>query len=118
MGYCLGGLLAYLTAARTDSDASVGYYGVNIQNQLDEGQKITHPLMLHIAEADDFVPPRGAGGDPRRPARQSAGHACMSIPSMDHAFARVGGKHFDKASADPANVAHRILLHGSIWHEP
>ncbi|HEY0265290.1 MAG TPA: dienelactone hydrolase family protein, partial [Rhizomicrobium sp.] len=32
VGWCLGGLLAYLTAARTDSDASVGYYGVNIQD--------------------------------------------------------------------------------------
>jgi carboxymethylenebutenolidase len=30
VGYCLGGLLAYLSACRTDSDASVGYYGVNI----------------------------------------------------------------------------------------
>src|SRR6185503_8633565 len=36
LGYCLGGQLAYLTAARTNSDASVGYYGINIQNRLDE----------------------------------------------------------------------------------
>ena len=27
VGYCLGGRLAYMTAARTDVDASVGYYG-------------------------------------------------------------------------------------------
>ena len=57
LGYCLGGQLAYLTAARTNSDASVGYYGVNIQNRLDEADKIKHPLMLHIAEADEYVPP-------------------------------------------------------------
>ena len=57
LGYCLGGQLAYLTAARTDSDASVGYYGINIQNRLDEAGKIKHPLMLHIAEADEYVPP-------------------------------------------------------------
>ena len=57
LGYCLGGQLAYLTAARTDSDASVGYYGIYIQDQLDEAKSIRHPLMLHIAEADEYTPP-------------------------------------------------------------
>src|SRR5688500_513058 len=28
VGYCLGGRLAFMTSARTDVDASVGYYGV------------------------------------------------------------------------------------------
>ena len=46
MGYCLGGLLAYLTAARTDSDATIGYYGVSIQDRLDEASAIKQPLML------------------------------------------------------------------------
>ncbi len=49
VGYCLGGLLAYLTAARTDSDACVSYYGVNIHTKLDEAKTIKKPLMLHIA---------------------------------------------------------------------
>src|SRR5437588_6934820 len=57
VGYCLGGLLAYLTAARTDVDASVGYYGVNIQQKLDEAANIRKPLLLHIAGKDRFVPP-------------------------------------------------------------
>src|SRR6202000_1384899 len=57
VGYCLGGMLAYLTATRTDADASVGYYGVNIQTLLDEAANITKPLMLHIAGKDEFVPP-------------------------------------------------------------
>jgi len=49
VGYCLGGLLAYLTAARTDSDATVSYYGVGIDNFLAEGEAIKRPLLLHIA---------------------------------------------------------------------
>ena len=57
VGYCLGGLLAYLTAARTDADASVGYYGVNIQTKLAEAASIKKPLMLHIAGKDGFTPP-------------------------------------------------------------
>src|SRR5262249_27988894 len=57
VGYCLGGLLAYLTAARTDADASVGYYGVNIDQKLDEAKHIKKPLMLHIAAKDPYVKP-------------------------------------------------------------
>ena len=36
VGYCLGGRLAYMTAARTDINASVGYYGVGIDGLLGE----------------------------------------------------------------------------------
>ena len=102
MGYCLGGLLAYLTAARTDIDASVGYYGVNIHEKLSEAANIKTPLMLHIAGKDQFVPPEaqkkmvdGLSSNPR---------VTLHIyPEMDHAFARVGGAHYDKACADLAN---------------
>src|SRR5690606_24552340 len=55
VGYCLGGLLAYLTATRTDADASVGYYGVNIPAFLGEAANIKKPLMLHVAGKDGFV---------------------------------------------------------------
>lgn len=102
VGYCLGGLLAYLTAARTDSDASVGYYGVNIQQMLGEAKTIKKPLMLHVAGKDQFVPPEA------QKAVQDGlkGNAHVTIhlyPEMDHAFAREGGAHYDKACADLAN---------------
>ena len=55
VGYCLGGRLAFMTAARTDIDASVGYYGVGLEHLLHEKHAIARPLMLHIAGADHFV---------------------------------------------------------------
>jgi len=55
VGYCLGGRLAFMTAARTDIDASVGYYGVGIDGLLGEKHAIANPLMLHIPTADGFV---------------------------------------------------------------
>ena len=55
VGYCLGGKLAYMVASRTDSDATVGYYGVQIDQMLDEKQAIANPLMLHIPTEDGFV---------------------------------------------------------------
>jgi len=57
VGYCLGGRLAFLCAARTDVDASVGYYGVGLEGLLGEKHAIARPLMLHIAGADHFVTP-------------------------------------------------------------
>jgi carboxymethylenebutenolidase len=102
VGYCLGGLLAYLSATRTDTDASAGYYGVNIHEKLDEAGKIRKPLMLHIAGKDQFVPPQaqkkivdGLKGNPHVTIHQ--------YPEMDHAFARPGGAHYDKANAELAN---------------
>ncbi|HEY5346639.1 MAG TPA: dienelactone hydrolase family protein [Rhizomicrobium sp.] len=103
VGYCLGGLLAYLTATRTDIDASVGYYGVNIQDRLDEAATIKKPLLLHMGGADQFVPP---------PAQEKIAAGLKSnplitlyrYPGMDHAFARIGGEHYDKACADLANA--------------
>ena len=55
VGYCLGGRLAYMTAARTDVNATVGYYGVGIHGLLREKDAIAHPLMLHIPTEDGFV---------------------------------------------------------------
>ncbi|MGH6694918.1 dienelactone hydrolase family protein [Sphingopyxis sp.] len=55
VGFCLGGRLAYMTAARTDIDASVGYYGVMIDQMLNESHAIAHPLMLHIPTEDHLV---------------------------------------------------------------
>ncbi|MGA7675745.1 MAG: dienelactone hydrolase family protein [Rhizomicrobium sp.] len=109
VGYCLGGLLAYLTAARTDSDASVGYYGVNIQTMLDEAADIQKPLMLHIAGKDEFVPPEAQKQivDGLAPYKLVSVHA---YPEMNHAFARPGGKHYDRANAGLANSRSTTFL--------
>lgn len=55
VGYCLGGRLAFMTAARTDVDASVGYYGVGIDGLLGEKEAIANPVLLHIPTEDGFV---------------------------------------------------------------
>ncbi len=99
VGFCLGGRLTYLTATRTKADAAVGYYGVMLTEHLDEN--INVPLILHVATEDEFVPKE----------QQAEVHAALDGNDMvtiydyvgqDHAFARVGGKHYDQASADLA----------------
>jgi carboxymethylenebutenolidase len=91
VGYCLGGRLAYMAAARTDVDASVGYYAVGIDGLLGEKHAIARPLTLHIAGADHFV----------TPDVQAAMHAGLDdhprvtlhdYPGVDHGFATEFGK--------------------------
>ncbi|MEX2249567.1 MAG: dienelactone hydrolase family protein, partial [Parvibaculum sp.] len=102
VGYCLGGQLAYLAACHTSTDASVGYYGVNIQNRLDDAKGIKKPLMLHIAGKDEFVP-ADAQEAVVAGLRDNPLVTIHRYPEMDHAFARPGGAHYDKATADEAN---------------
>lgn len=98
VGYCLGGRLAYMTATRTDVDASVGYYGVGIDGLLGEKHAIARPLMLHIAKNDHFVGPE----------IQAAMHAGLDdhpkvvlhdYEGVDHGFATESGARRDDAAA-------------------
>jgi len=102
LGFCLGGLLAALMAFRSDSLASVSYYGVGIENVLAEASHLKHPLLMHIAGADQFVPP--AAQDTLLAAATAS--ALMEAHRYDgegHAFARVGGHHYSQAAATLAN---------------
>ncbi len=104
VGHCLGGLLAYLTAARTEIDCTVSYYGVNIASVLGEAAKISKPILLHVAEKDQFVP-----AEAQKQMADALGpnaHATMiTYAGQDHAFARVGGAHHNAGAALAANAA-------------
>jgi len=102
VGYCLGGKLAYLMVTRSDADCSVGYYGVAIEAALDEATSIKKPLMLHIAEKDQFCP-LDAQTKIKDALKGNPNVTIHSYPGMDHAFARVGGQHYDMKSAELAN---------------
>jgi carboxymethylenebutenolidase len=98
VGFCLGGLLAFLTAAQTDADASVSYYGVGIERRLGEAEKIANPLLLHIAQEDQFVP-KEAQALIIATLKNHPHVDIFSYPGRDHAFARKGGEHYDAADA-------------------
>jgi carboxymethylenebutenolidase len=103
IGYCLGGKLAFLMAARSDSDASVSYYGVGLDELTGEVENIKKPLLMHVASEDAFVP---------KDAQLKVAEAVANNPlierivyeGQDHAFAREGGEHYDAASATAANA--------------
>lgn len=102
VGYCLGGRLAFMTAARTDIDASVGYYGVGIDGLLGERHAIAKPVLLHVPEEDHFV-------DKNAQARMHEGlddHPKVTLydyPGEDHGFATEFGQRRSDASAKQAD---------------
>lgn len=98
LGFCLGGKLAYLAACRTDCAVAVGYYGVGIEQALNEADRIQGRLVLHIAEKDGFCPPEAQAAivQALRGRERCEVHV---YPGVDHAFARAGGEHFHKPSA-------------------
>jgi carboxymethylenebutenolidase len=103
VGFCLGGLLAFLTATRTDVDASVGYYGLNIDKHVGEAEKLACPLMLHIAGKDQYVPP----STQEVVKAELKNHADVTLyvyEGQDHAFARKGGAHYDPHAAELADA--------------
>ena len=102
VGFCLGGLLAYLTGTRTDIDASVSYYGVGIDGKVGEAEKLRRPLLMHIAEEDGFVP-KEAQAAIKSALRGNPLVEIHSYAGKDHAFARRGGQHYDEAAAKLAN---------------
>ncbi len=102
LGYCLGGKLAYLMATRSDTDCSVGYYGVGLNELLGEAGDISRPLMLHMASEDQFVLPEAQAAITAGVA-DNARVTLHVYEGRDHAFARPGGEHFDQAAAKLAN---------------
>ena len=103
LGFCLGGLLSYLTAARTDTDASASYYGGGINTKLDEVAKINAPAILHLAGSDSYIP-QDAIDAIRAAVRDQSNISLHVYPGMPHAFCRANDpRHFN---AEACALAH------------
>ena len=108
VGFCLGGLLAFLSATRSKPDAAVSYYGGRSNEFVSELAGMTTPLMMHLGARDQYI------AQPAQDAILAATAPLDNVqvfvyPGQDHAFARVDGQHFN---ADAAALAEqRTLAH-------
>jgi carboxymethylenebutenolidase len=102
MGFCLGGLMTYLAAARAGVDAGVWYYGGRTEEFLSEASNLTDPLLMHVGSEDEYISPQ---------AQSAIKAAVKDNPQIEihiydgcsHAFARHRGTKYDKAAAQLAN---------------
>lgn len=102
-GFCLGGLLTFLAAARLNIDAAVEYYGGRTEEFVAEEAGIEAPLLIHLAGEDEFMDKNAQA----RIGEALAGNPHVRIhtyPGRNHAFARPAGHSFDAADAETANA--------------
>jgi carboxymethylenebutenolidase len=102
MGYCLGGRLAAMMALDSDADVNVSYYGVGLDSLIPGFDRVRAPLILHIADEDKFFPAEGRAKVVAAAQGRPNLHAYV-YPKADHAFARVGGTHWQGRAAVIAN---------------
>jgi carboxymethylenebutenolidase len=102
MGFCLGGLMTYLAAARHNLDASVAYHGGDTESYLGEARGITAPLLMHLAEEDEFIS-KDAQARIKAALADVPNAKIYSYPGCNHAFARHTGVHYDANAAALAN---------------
>jgi carboxymethylenebutenolidase len=113
VGYCRGGLMTFLTAARRGADAAVAYDGGGVGSQFAETSNIAHPMLMHVAEEDEFI---------SRDAQQTIlaalkGHPLIEIhtyPGCRHAFAQIGARHYDAVAAKRANARTLAFLQANL----
>lgn len=109
IGFCLGGKLSYLMAARSDVDVAISYYGVAIGAALGEAPKIRAPLLLHMAGADHLCPPT----DQRHIIEALAPYSQVEVEVYDgasHGFARYGSPGFNPDATERASRATHAFL--------
>lgn len=107
MGFCLGGLLAFLAADHVD--AAVDYYGSRTDEFVEYAAGGKTPLLLHLAGNDEFM-------DSAARARivdalnGMPGVEIHQYPGRSHAFARPLGDHFHEGDAALAERRTRTFL--------
>jgi len=103
MGFCLGGLLTFLAMCRHSLDAGVAYHGGKTEQYLVEAPGLTGPLLMHLAEEDEFI-----SKDAQRAIiaalKDKPNVTIHTYPGCSHAFARHGGTHYDAAEAQQATA--------------
>jgi carboxymethylenebutenolidase len=102
MGFCLGGLMTFLVAARRDVDAAVAYHGGDTDKYVSEAHAIKAPLLMHLGERDEFID-KDAQKRIKSALADMPNATVYSYPDQYHAFARHTGAHYNAAAAALAN---------------
>ena len=102
LGYCLGALMTFLTAVRHRVDAAVAYHGSDTEKYLGEVDGLHAPLLMHLAEEDEFIS-KPAQAEIKAALAGKPIATVYSYPGQYHAFSRHNGTHYNAAAAALAN---------------
>ena len=113
LGYCLGGLMTFLTAVRYSVDAAVVYHGGDTEKYLGEVNGFDAALLMHLAEEDEFIS-KAAQAEIKTALANKPNVTINSYPGQYHAFARHNGAHYSAAAAALANGRTSDFLHKQL----
>src|SRR5216684_750980 len=98
LGYCLGALMTFLTAARYGANAAVAYHGADTEKYLGEAEGLNAPLLMHFGEEDEFIS-KVAQAQIKSALAKKPNATVYSYPGQYHAFSRHNGAHYSAAAA-------------------
>jgi carboxymethylenebutenolidase len=98
LGYCLGALMVFLTAVRYAVDAAVAYHGGDTEKYLGEIDGLHAPLLMHLAEEDEFIS-KAAQAEIKAALASKPNATVYNYPGQNHAFSRHGGAHYNAEAA-------------------
>lgn len=102
MGYCLGGVLRFLTAATGKADAVSAYYSGGTERFLEHAAHGDSPLLMHLADNDQYIGPDAQNS--LYAAHQDRPDVKLyTYAGQQHSFARPCGVHFERDAAELAN---------------
>jgi carboxymethylenebutenolidase len=113
LGYCLGALMVFLTAARYGVDAAVAYHGGETEKYLGEVNGLNAPLLMHLAEEDEFIS-KAAQAEIKAALAKKPNATVYSYPGQNHAFSRHNGAHYNAAAATLAHGRTYEFLHQKL----
>jgi len=102
LGYCIGGLMTFLTAVRYEVDAAVAYHGGDTEKYLGEVDGLRAPLLMHLGEEDEFIS-KSAQAQIKGALATKSNATVYSYPGQWHAFTRLNGTHYNAEAAALAN---------------
>jgi carboxymethylenebutenolidase len=112
-GYCLGALMAFITAVRYEVDVAVAYHGSDTEKYLGEVGGLDAPLLMHLGEEDEFIS-KTAQAQIKAALAKKPTATVYSYPGQRHAFSRHNGAHYSAAAATLANARTKEFLHRQL----
>jgi carboxymethylenebutenolidase len=103
LGYCLGALMVFLAAVHNSGvDAAVAYHGGDTEKYLGEVDGLRAPILMHLAEEDEFIS-KAAQAEIKATLARKPNAMVYSYAGQRHAFSRHNGTHYNAAAAHLAN---------------
>src|ERR1700720_2648262 len=113
LGYCLGALMVFLTAVRYGVDAAVAYHGGDTDKYLGEIDGLNAPMLMHLAEEDEFIS-KPAQAEIKMALARKPNATVYSYPGQNHAFSRHGGAHYNAEAAALGHERTNEFLHQQL----